>query len=95
MKRIEQLEQTGEKAPESPENVFSKPIFTQLLIGPAEVLEGQSAYFEARVVPVGDPNLTYEWFKNGSELKFGKQSNRVIPNQSLISNFNRFTDSLF
>ena len=33
--------------------------------------EGQSAHFEARLKPVGDPNLTVEWFKDGKKLPSG------------------------
>ncbi|XP_014204704.1 titin [Copidosoma floridanum] len=59
--------------PEEPEKVFDKPIFTQLLTGPAELWEGQVAHYECRVVPVGDINLRFEWYVNGVELKMGSR----------------------
>lgn len=73
MRKIMQLEQpTASRAAEQ-ERAFEKPIFTQLLTGPSEIWEGQSAHFEARVVPVGDPTLRFEWYVNGVELKFGSR----------------------
>lgn len=58
---------------EEPERDFEKPFFTQILNGPTELWEGQHAHFEARVVPVGDPNLRFEWYVNGVELKLGSR----------------------
>jgi titin len=72
MRKIAQLEMGREQRPDEPEKVFEKPIFTQVLTGPPELWEGQNAHFECRVVPVGDPNLKFEWFVNGVELKLGK-----------------------
>lgn len=73
MRKIQQLEEG--KAPHKPEEedrVFEKPIFTQLLTGPSELIEGQNAHFECRVLPVGDPTLRFEWYVNGKELKLGE-----------------------
>lgn len=72
MRRIQQLEAPHEMTREEAERVFEKPIFTQILTGPSELWEGQNAHFEARVVPVGDPTLRFEWYVNGIELKLGK-----------------------
>lgn len=63
---------------EEAERIYEKPIFTQLLTGPAELIEGQHAHFECRVVPVGDPTLRFEWYVNGVELKMGKFSVNFI-----------------
>lgn len=71
--KLQQLERPLRSAAPEPERVFEKPIFTQLLTGPAELWEGQHAHFEARVVPVGDPNLRFEWYVNGVELKMGSR----------------------
>lgn len=71
MRRIQQLEQPTQRRSEERDRVFEKPIFTQLLTGPSELWEGQHARFECRVVPVGDPNLRFQWFVNGVELKMG------------------------
>lgn len=73
MKKILQLEQPLMSRGEEPERAFEKPIFTQLLTGPSELWEGQHAHFEARVVPVGDASLRYEWYVNGVELKMGSR----------------------
>lgn len=72
MKKIQRLEQTQPRGGEEPEREFEKPIFTQVLTGPSELWEGQHAHYEARVVPVGDPSLRFEWYINGVELKMGK-----------------------
>jgi titin len=73
MRKIMQLEQPLSARPDEAERSFEKPIFTQLLTGPSEIWEGQGAHFEARVVPVGDPSLRYEWFVNGAPLKMGSR----------------------
>ena len=73
MRKIKQLEEGKVSSrPEEDERAFDKPIFTQLLTGPSELIEGQSAHFECRVLPVGDPTLRFEWYENGKELKLGK-----------------------
>lgn len=71
MKKIQRLEQVAAPRAEAPEREFEKPIFTQVLSGPSELWEGQHAHYEARVVPVGDPTLRFEWYINGVELKMG------------------------
>lgn len=72
MRKIQALEMGQAPRAEEADKVYEKPIFTQVLTGPSEVWEGQNAHFECRVVPVGDPNLKFEWFVNGVELKMGK-----------------------
>lgn len=73
MRKIMQLEQPLASRPGETEKAFEKPIFTQLLTGPSEIWEGQHAHFEARVVPVGDPSMRFEWYVNGQELKLGSR----------------------
>lgn len=73
VRKLIQLERPQTGRPHQPERDFEKPIFTQLLTGPAELWEGQHAHFEARVVPVGDANLRFEWYINGVELKMGSR----------------------
>lgn len=73
MRKIQQLEEG--KAPsraDEEDRAYEKPIFTQLLTGPSELVEGQLAHFECRVLPVGDPTLRFEWYVNGKELKLGE-----------------------
>lgn len=78
MKKIQQLETPQQRKPDQPEREFEKPIFTQVLTGPSELWEGQHAHYEARVVPVGDPSLRFEWYINGVELKMGKDP-AIVP----------------
>ncbi|ODN04243.1 Titin [Orchesella cincta] len=69
--KIQQLENKPGAKVDIPDKVFDKPVFTSSLTGPSELLEGQHAHYECRVVPIGDPTLTYEWFCNGAEIKMG------------------------
>lgn len=73
VRKLRELERPSEPRQTEPERQFEKPIFTQLLTGPSELWEGQHAHFEARVVPVGDANLRFEWYVNGVELKMGSR----------------------
>ncbi|KAK3888336.1 hypothetical protein Pcinc_007597 [Petrolisthes cinctipes] len=74
MRKIKALEdrKPDARGPE-PEKVYDKPVFTAALAGPAQVMEGQNAHYECRVVPVGDPNMRFEWYCNGVELKMGSR----------------------
>jgi titin len=59
--------------PDQSEASFGKPVFTSPLQGTAEVGEGKAAHMECRVVPVGDPAMTFEWAKNGEPLNTGSR----------------------
>lgn len=52
---------------------FGKPVFTSPLFGSADVEEGKNAHMECRVVPVGDPDMIFEWTKNGESLNMGSR----------------------
>ncbi|GLH07319.1 LOW QUALITY PROTEIN: Titin [Gryllus bimaculatus] len=70
--RIRELEtsQGSQMAtPTSP--VLEPPVFTTHISDVTQLVEGQSAHFEARLTPVNDPNLTVEWFYNGKKLPHG------------------------
>ena len=70
--RIRELESSKDVGqPEDREMVFEKPVFVSPLTGQQELVEGQHAHFQARVVPVGDPNLRILWFVNGVQLPSG------------------------
>jgi titin len=87
MKKIQELEtKPAAKAPEQ-DKVFDKPVFTASLTGPEELWEGQHAHFQCTVVPVGDPQLKYEWFCNGVELKQGTHTNQNRISSLLFSIF--------
>ena len=51
--------------------VTSAPVFT-VPVKNLELVENQVAHFEARVIPVGDPSMKVEWFRNGVALEHGK-----------------------
>ena len=93
MKKIQMLEEGKEPTRrDEPDQVFEKPIFTNLLTGPSELWEGQRAHFEARVVPVGDPTMRYLWYCNGVELKMGKiNCYLVIGTTPFVKNQNTHT----
>ena len=73
MKKITALESRVERQVSEQEASFGKPVFTNPLTGTAEVAEGKAAHMEARVVPVGDPNMTFEWTKNGENINMGSR----------------------
>ena len=35
------------------------------------LIEGQPSHFECRLVPIGDPNMSVDWYKNGQLLLAG------------------------
>ena len=71
LQKIKALEGKAPEQRDEPEKHFERPVFTQPLSGPTEILEAENAHFECRVVPVGDPNLELHWFVNGKELQTG------------------------
>lgn len=52
---------------------FERPVFTHPLSGTSQVAEGENVHLECRVVPVGDSNMKYDWYCNGSQLKLGSR----------------------
>lgn len=56
------------RAEDSQATVFERPNFIVALRGPNVVNENERACLECRVIPVGDPNMTFTWYKNGKEL---------------------------
>lgn len=50
------------------ETVSQAPVFT-LPIKDLRVAENQAAHFEARLIPVGDPRLRVEWYRNGVPIQ--------------------------
>jgi hypothetical protein len=39
-------------------------VFTQPLQNLDNLTEGETAHFECRLIPVGDPKLKVEWYRN-------------------------------
>lgn len=62
LEKIRQLELgTPHQRPEVPEAVTrQRPVFTQPLQNIDSIAEGQTAHFECRLIPVGDPTLKVE-----------------------------------
>ncbi|XP_074100964.1 sallimus isoform X11 [Cotesia typhae] len=57
------------KRPEVSEPVTrQRPVFTQPLQNIDALPEGETAHFECRLIPVGDPTLKVEWFRNEQPL---------------------------
>jgi hypothetical protein len=72
LEKIRELESSKDVGlPTENEAVFEKPVFVSPLTGQQELVEGQHAHFQARVVPIGDPNLRIQWFVNGIQLPTG------------------------
>lgn len=49
------------------------PVFTVPLANIDSLREGESAHFEARLIPTDDPKLKVEWFWNNKPLKTGSR----------------------
>ncbi|RWS25572.1 titin-like isoform X1, partial [Leptotrombidium deliense] len=72
LEKMSKLEESKFKAAEFHEQeINQKPKFIKPLSGPENVNEGQSAHFETRLEPKGDPTMTVEWFHNGKPLRSG------------------------
>lgn len=60
--RTEQVEETTKQA----------PVFTSSLKN-IEILEGQRAHFELKLIPTSDPTMKVEWFHNNVPVKSGSR----------------------
>ena len=76
LEKIKQLEsrQTHEMIEEM--RTFQKPVFTQALQN-VEKEENHNARFAARLIPVGDPTMKVQWFKNGELVSTGSRINTI------------------
>lgn len=73
LEKIRELEREAPKRPEAVEPVTrQRPVFTQPLQNIDSIAEGQTAHFECRLIPVGDPTLKVEWFRNEKILEDSK-----------------------
>ncbi|XP_011704408.1 PREDICTED: titin [Wasmannia auropunctata] len=79
MDKIRELEaQQPWKRPEIPEpQTRQRPVFTQPLQNIDSIAEGHTAHFECRLIPVGDPMLKVEWFRNEVPLETSSRITKV------------------
>lgn len=56
---------------------FQRPVFTAPLKNIEAVAEGSNAHFECRLIPVGDPTLKVEWFRNEQPLEDSSRIQKV------------------
>lgn len=68
MQKIHMLESRQQRAPAVEEATFQAPVFTSP-IKDQNLAENMPLHFEARLIPVGDPDLTVEWFRNGVPIQ--------------------------
>ncbi|XP_013792410.2 titin-like, partial [Limulus polyphemus] len=73
LEKIQHLEDSSRFQRETYEEttVTQRPKFTEPLVGKDLLVEGQSAHFETRLEPIGDPSMTVEWYFNGRPLTTG------------------------
>ena len=69
IRELESLQGLQQQAP-APASAEPPKFITQIQ-DVTKLVEGQSAHFEARLVPVDDPDLKVEWFYNGKKLPHG------------------------
>ena len=60
----------------APEDLYQRerprpPKFKTQIKSQMELLENQPAHFECRLIPVGDPDMKVEWYKDGVLLRHG------------------------
>lgn len=79
LEKIRQLEEhTPYKRPEIDEpTTRQRPVFTQPLQNIDSIAEAQTAHFECRLIPVGDPTLKVEWFRNEKPLEDSSRITKV------------------
>lgn len=68
MSQIHYLEQAHIRQTQDEGFVTQSPAFTCQMKN-LSVQEGKSAHFEAKLIPVGDPHLRVEWYKDGRPLQ--------------------------
>ena len=68
--KIKELEARGPRAKAEDVATFQQPMFTTALQNLVKE-ENQSAHLAARLIPVGDPSMKVEWYKDGTLLETG------------------------
>ncbi|XP_014664087.1 PREDICTED: titin-like [Priapulus caudatus] len=59
------------------EPAWPRPTFTTPLQPSVDLVEGSRLHVEGRLVPIGDPNMKVEWYKNGVPLDYGNRINTM------------------
>ncbi len=72
LEKIAQLETRHQRRPEEDVRTFQKPVFTHPLQS-VQQEEGAAVQLATRLIPVGDPSLKVEWFKDGQVISSGEQ----------------------
>jgi titin len=69
--KIRELEDTSRYRKEAylETKTFQRPVFTAPLKNLDAVAEGANAHLECRLIPVGDPTIKVEWFRNERPLE--------------------------
>lgn len=75
LEKIQTLEDSMVRTRDEKEEVTKgrAPVFTVPLSNIDSLREGESAHFEARLIPTDDPKLKVEWFWNGKPLRTGSR----------------------
>jgi titin len=69
--RILELEAFGKEKPEISSIIKLQPPKFTTPFEDVVLTEGQSAHFEARLIPIDDPDLKVTWWKDGVQLRTG------------------------
>ncbi len=76
LEKIAQLEARQQRRTDEEMKTFQKPVFTSPLQN-VHKEEQQSAHLAARLIPVGDPTLKVEWFKDGQIIESSSRINYI------------------
>ena len=76
LEKIKALESKHARSAEEQPTTFQKPVFTQPLKNLMKE-ENQNAHFACTLIPVGDPTMTVEWFKEGQKISTGTRINAM------------------
>lgn len=76
LEKIKALESKQSKTLSEEASTFQKPVFTQPLKNLLKE-ENTNAHFSCTLIPVGDPTLVVEWFKDGQKVSTGTRINSM------------------
>ena len=76
LEKIKALESRQQRQATEEMKTFQKPVFTQPLKNLLKE-ENVNAHFSCTLIPVGDPTLKVEWFKDGAKVANGTRINAM------------------